>query len=423
MSENMEHHCPPIASLKGTIAESTQNFFLKTDLADVYFLFETEQMRIPAHKTILAMASPTFRSMFYGPIPEQGDIRIVDSSPEEFKEFLGTLYCADVTISAANVAKVLYLADKYLAIGSLDICDQFLQQLQTIDDIVVGYDLAVQFNRIDLEKILEIKIKDQPKAVIESDLLLQCSSIGLKRILQIDHLTCYAKQLFDVCMRWAENACNNKKIDSSDVTNRKNELGECFSWIPFYMMKPTEIAQIAAAYKDLFDQDEFVDLLNIAASVGPVTSNKFRNKVDFSRNIDTCGFCWINLPDEKKQWIKKQETISSKNTMDRFLVAVKLPFIYHNGTEVSQKLSGIMSFHYNSGINSEYEIHLQQPIEMQCFQSKRFSVDERIKLIRPVEFKHGQWKFQINFDSSWEDKKFFMKRMDGEYIFKCLYFD
>lgn len=79
-NENEENSGPTSAKLKCTAHKnSMQNQFLSTDMADVYFLIEIEQVRIPAHKYISAIASPTFKTVFYGSIPEEGDIKIVDA--------------------------------------------------------------------------------------------------------------------------------------------------------------------------------------------------------------------------------------------------------------------------------------------------------------------------------------------------------
>lgn len=418
-----------IATINSTlVVQSTQKFFLSTELADVYFLFEIEQVRIPAHKYVLAMASETFRTMFFGSLPEDGDIKIVDSSSAAFKVFLSTLYCADVTITAEHVGKVMYLAKKYLVAGCLDICDQFLQGLETIDDIIGGYELAIAFNRVDLKKKLEEKISKQPKTVIESGAILTFSPEVLKEFLQIDGLMSNAKELFDVCMNWTENACNKSELDPTDMKNRKNVLGECLYWIPFNVMKPTEIAQIATDHKDLFDQDELIDLLRISASVGPVSLKKFKNKIDLhteseaEMSLHEYKGRWVTqLPEEEKLWIKKQESVKLNYHNKRKLVSIRLAIIFHNEIAESEILSGILTIYQK---DSEDEILLKQPVKIQCFQPHIYSAHERIKLIRPVEMTPGSHKFQIDFDSSWKNAKFFTKHMhaENEHLFKFLYY-
>lgn len=400
-----------------TLARSMQNFFLSTELADVFFLFEIEEVRIAAHKTILAMASPTFKTMFYGSIPEDGDIKIVDSPSEAFKEFLSTLYCANVTITTKHVANVMYLAEKYLVANSSDVCDQFLKKMVSIDDVIVGYNLAVQYNRIELKKKmeekLEAKISDQPKAVVGSESLLKCLPETLKHFLQNDGLMYCAKQLFDLCMKWAENACKKSELDPSDMKNRKKELGECFYCIPFYFMDPKKIAQIAVEYKDLFDQDDLIELMAIMSSDVPISLNKFKLKIN---KVENCNWRWdwiSKFPDERRQWIKQHETSSIETCLKAVVVGIKLSMIFHNDRKKLLVLSGIMT------VNKEGEddkILLKQPIEIECC-AKSWVVSHRsIKLVKPINLEaETTYIFNIDFDSSWKEQTFFTKKMIGEY--------
>lgn len=51
---------------------------------------ETNQVVLPAHKLILAMASPVFEAMFCGELKEQNqfEVPIIDMQPEVFRALL-----------------------------------------------------------------------------------------------------------------------------------------------------------------------------------------------------------------------------------------------------------------------------------------------------------------------------------------------
>lgn len=58
-------------------------------LTDVDFLIGEEKTKISAHKLILALSTPVFKSMFYSPMLEsQNVIEIPDCQPEAFQIFL-----------------------------------------------------------------------------------------------------------------------------------------------------------------------------------------------------------------------------------------------------------------------------------------------------------------------------------------------
>lgn len=70
------------------------NMYLKSDFADVKFTFPNDNCceEVPAHKAILATASPVFGAMFYGALKEHDVVSIADSTANAFKEFLQFIY-------------------------------------------------------------------------------------------------------------------------------------------------------------------------------------------------------------------------------------------------------------------------------------------------------------------------------------------
>lgn len=49
-------------------------FHLDENSADVHFIFEEGNIKVPANEMLLALESELFKSMFYGGIKEKGDI-------------------------------------------------------------------------------------------------------------------------------------------------------------------------------------------------------------------------------------------------------------------------------------------------------------------------------------------------------------
>lgn len=82
--------------------------------------------RVPAHKIMLAAASPVFHAMFFGDLAEPADVEIKDVSSEAFKEFLQFAYLAVPKVTLENVGDVLYLADKYDMAKCTEYCFKYL---------------------------------------------------------------------------------------------------------------------------------------------------------------------------------------------------------------------------------------------------------------------------------------------------------
>lgn len=304
----------PIIHLKSDhVVKTTQKLYLDEETADCYFVFDIDDgkktenswrrflnayfqtsifekwnrtkitQRVPAHKILLATGSEVFKPMFYGGWLEKSEVKIIDVSIEAFTEFLQFFYSNDITISIENVAELMFLAEKYFVDDCLKLCDTVIYEHLPIDDIVSGYELAIKFDRIDLQEKLVAKIGEQAKNVLQSDSFLQCSRIMLKRILEINSLSSVPEDVFDACMIWSKISCEKNGIDPLLTKNRKKQFGDCFHLIPFYAMNREQISNCTTIYDDLFDRDEMLDLINIMAASGSgvTTLIAFRNENGF----------------------------------------------------------------------------------------------------------------------------------------------
>lgn len=259
-----------------------EKYFLDKKSSDICFTFPLENSyKISAHKIILAMRSEVFHTMFYsdGEFDQEREIKIVDATAADFRAFLRYFYCSSLKISNDNVAVMMYLADKY-AVNHLSIvCNAYLVNYSSFDDTLTAYRLAITFRQSGVKQFFEGKIRKQTKEFFASVQLSQCSSDELKTFLQLDRLNCDAKDVFNALMLWSKNVCDQKDLDSSDMKNRRAELGDCFELIPFRSMERKHISEIAKTYCDLFESYELVELIGIMAEEAPVTTSKFKRKL------------------------------------------------------------------------------------------------------------------------------------------------
>lgn len=256
--------------------KSLKKLFMDGKTADVEFVIHIGNIRkrVSAHKCVLAAASKTFDEIFFGESKIDGDVDIFNVSYQAFLAFLQFFYAADVFISMKYVEQIMYLAFKFAVNEILVVCDTFLSQYLNNNNILFGYDLAIKYKRCDLEEELMMKISQQEEFNMEE--FSKCSREVLISFLNIGHMVCGPMNIFKGCVLWAANECLKKKLDPLEVVNVKNELGACFNKIPFNKMSGKEISEIAVQYKGLFDQDELVDLILIAASSNPTGLKKFK---------------------------------------------------------------------------------------------------------------------------------------------------
>lgn len=131
-----------------------------SDVHIVQFIFERENgvTKIPANKAVLAASSAVFDAMLFGDLWEDGDVPIVDATPEAFKEFLQLFY-GQVELTMHNIADVLKLVDKYGVVNCSTNCVEFLKQNLTTDDILWGLHLAVKYHFDDLREHCKLEIQ------------------------------------------------------------------------------------------------------------------------------------------------------------------------------------------------------------------------------------------------------------------------
>ncbi|XP_055317531.1 BTB/POZ domain-containing protein 3-like [Sitodiplosis mosellana] len=252
----------PICSMIG------EKLYLSETMADFHFLFETndgEYERVPAHRNFLIAASDVFEAMFNGSWEEMNEVEIVDSPVAAFKEFLQFFYLGRVKITAANVAKVMYLANKYNLADGLNMCSQFLMNVLTDDNACWCYDLANLFQQQELKKYCETVFTINTKAVLKSTSFLECDREVLGHIIKIDSLNCSEVDIFGACMSWVE-AVSKQAILTKELIG--THLGDVFHYLCFGSMVNAELAAIVPTYGNLFSIDEYKDIIQMMASPG-----------------------------------------------------------------------------------------------------------------------------------------------------------
>lgn len=233
--------------------------------ADVEFVLKSKlengEKSIPAHKVILAVASPVFQKMFYGDLKEGAVVQIPDESFEAFAEFLQFFYMAEIDLTEGNIYEVFKMLDKYDVQRCQADCENFLFDTVTSEVACLYYDVALTYNYS--EDVLE-KVEDHICAdavnVLESNSFLKSSRAVLQNILQMDHLNCPEIKVLTAAMSWATVNCANKDLLPSGE-NLRAELGDCFTLIRFPLLSIDQIIDCDELYRNLFETNEIADIL------------------------------------------------------------------------------------------------------------------------------------------------------------------
>ena len=182
-------------------SEAIKKLYGDERTADVYFTFKSKE-RIPAHKYLLAAASDVFDAMFYGPVKEEGDVKIDDASAVGFMEFLRFFYFDKIKLTMANIGDVMNLGQKYNVTECFNLCVRFLTENLTVDNVFEIHNIAVLFERDDLKAKCEFLIESNTQEILQSTNFLECNHRDLNLILKLDFLSCSETFVFEAVMSW-----------------------------------------------------------------------------------------------------------------------------------------------------------------------------------------------------------------------------
>ncbi|XP_051161489.1 speckle-type POZ protein-like [Leptopilina boulardi] len=127
-------------------------FLMSDHLSDVTFKIDNKEF--PAHKIMLASASPVFEKMFSHQMKENitNTVELNDTDPDAFKEMLNFIYTGNVD-NLDNVAFGLYiLANKYDISKLKIICEQYLEKCLAVYNVISIFELSDRYNSLHLKQ-------------------------------------------------------------------------------------------------------------------------------------------------------------------------------------------------------------------------------------------------------------------------------
>ncbi|KAG0429557.1 hypothetical protein HPB47_023534 [Ixodes persulcatus] len=145
-------------------AKSTQRddlaLFLEERLTDVEFLVDDGSHPpkvVKAHKMILAVRNEVFEAMFYGNLPEKGQVRITDLHPDGFFTFIKYLYTRKATfVDIQQAVHTRAAAQKYMDSKGMEDCDTFIRKKIHPTNVCIVLDYSVKYgNTANLDGIID----------------------------------------------------------------------------------------------------------------------------------------------------------------------------------------------------------------------------------------------------------------------------
>ncbi|XP_055307980.1 BTB/POZ domain-containing protein 6-B-like [Sitodiplosis mosellana] len=245
-----------------------EKFYLDSNSADVKFVFGADHVEtVPAHKIILSGSSPTFNTMFYGSLPEQGDVPMDDTSAAVFKEFLQFFYLTTVRLTSEHIADVTNLCKKYEMVEALKLCEDPLQRSFTIDGMCSGYELAILLDLTDTIQFCEQKIIQHAESILKSTSFLECNRDLIDQIIQlvIPELELKLKVgsawvIVNAYMAWTKAECERNNLEET-TANLKAQLGQSLANIPFVDLNAEQFGRFIATYNGLLNESDLITII------------------------------------------------------------------------------------------------------------------------------------------------------------------
>lgn len=266
-------------------ATNLPKLYGKSEFADVYFNFADEHKQIPAHKCLLAVASPVFQKMFFGELRELGNIDIVDASHDGFMEFLRFFYFDKYKLTVDHIGEVLTMADKYDVHGLVNLCEQFLDFNLNIESVCWIYELALLFNRTYLMQLCKNRITSETRAIMATEGFKNCTKLVLTKFLEMNELGCDEIQVYKGAMDWAEESCRKENLEVT-MANKKQQLGPCFDLIRFPTMSTEQFSQCIAE-EGVLDATDFLQIFSYLTLKRNIKSSRFSTEPRNGRPIWT----------------------------------------------------------------------------------------------------------------------------------------
>ncbi|XP_068242607.1 BTB/POZ domain-containing protein 6-B-like [Palaemon carinicauda] len=183
-------------------------------LADLTICFPGHELAsIKAHRLVLAMSSPVFEAMLFGPLAEGPELYLHEDPPEAFEWLLDYVYKGQTQLPTVRQAVQIYqLASKYQMEPLIKLCSDYLRASLTAANLPEMYDTAVllEDNQL-LERCIEV-VNRSPKSVLTSPSFGRLSRSALSHLLQNPlHITSEVI-LFNALVTWGKCQPNSSSL-------------------------------------------------------------------------------------------------------------------------------------------------------------------------------------------------------------------
>ena len=203
---------------------------------DVTFIVGPNKIEFKANRMLLALISPVFEAMLYGPMQEgktDSVITIDDVDEYSFRSVLHYAYLKNPHITNNDIRTVVGVKNicrKYNIADLSSECDEYFERSINAESICLLLDQSIKYKLDEYVTKCMDKMKRIGRSapeIVHSDGFMKMGTESIRLLLQCDYLQIKEEQLWDAVVKWSEglskglNSGNNDDIDQEPPPKRR----------------------------------------------------------------------------------------------------------------------------------------------------------------------------------------------------------
>lgn len=243
LSARLEH-------LVGNKFRSDFTFIIEDDNAEI--------AEIPAHKLIIALASPVLDRIVYGneTFSSADSIKVDGINKESFMQILHYIYTDKIDINDDNAFEILNKSNYFGLAGIEMACLEYLEEHLNASNVPwIYHQLFYTLSSSNLLKKCLQYIQIQPIQFFTSEFFEKISVDEMKSILQLDALNCTEFDLFEAMIKLSKAHCTASGLEVTG-SNQRKVLDGAEKLLRLESVTESEFDRCLAIQDDFFSSNE-----------------------------------------------------------------------------------------------------------------------------------------------------------------------
>lgn len=219
---------------------------------------QQRKLRIPAHRLIIASASPVFKQLLFDSATNQlivcdEDIEITDIEPAAFLEFLRYAYTDSARLTKDNAVGVMVAARRYEITNLERQAIEYIHKCLAKKSCMAIWLSARAYGERDLERAARKSVNHFAETALLSNDFLRADQVTVCELIGDDLLRADEIIVFRALTRWAKQCCLRAGLCPTRV-NVRAFIGPGLGLIRFPLMSEEQLQRMVAAEGILDDE-------------------------------------------------------------------------------------------------------------------------------------------------------------------------